>query len=75
MMLSHKDSIVMKTYSQNGTWKDIDRARDDDFMYDIFRCSLNWNQSDDSSVDKSECTETTADELDDDHQNHMIVLI
>lgn len=39
-----KARLAMRTYSQNETWDDINKKREDDFMYDIFSCSLNSSQ-------------------------------
>lgn len=54
-----KARLAMRTYSQNETWDDINKKREDDFMYDIFSCSLNSSQWDHSSIDESECTQKT----------------
>ena len=39
-----KAHVVMRTYPQNETWDDINKKREDDFMYDSFCCSLNSSQ-------------------------------
>ncbi|CAF3604385.1 unnamed protein product [Rotaria sp. Silwood2] len=66
---NHKDRIPMIKYSLQGTRIDNDSEEDVSAKDDLLSCSVNSNQSDESSVDDSEDTQESYNEKDAENVN------